>query len=179
MPRNFDVSLEASWDSQRHADPVVVALTIIHAQLDGPVRACSSPYMDNIGHHVIGGLLHRGIPFQITLPSDDDRPPRGRLELLNYGLIVGRAAKAMQSRPRVIIEKYAARDFTKEMPGDPPAHQPVGTPRRIYRAAWLTIVNVTIGTTVTGDLAVYGADPTTYPASPLRATILRAPGLFV
>ncbi|MGD9767975.1 MAG: hypothetical protein AB7U62_10040 [Pseudolabrys sp.] len=178
MPRDIPLELENSFDDQVSADAAIQALTIVHPSLSDPVRAVSSPFGDNVGDHFIGPQRYYGIPFKLVIVSDDDRPPRGTLELFNYGQIAGRAVRAMKSRCRVTIEMYAAADFTVEMSGDPPAHQPIGTPRRIYRAAWLTLVNVSGQTWITGDIASYGADLSVEPVSPVRATQDILPGLF-
>jgi len=178
MPRDIPISLDASLDDQVSADATLMTVTIVHPTLTVPVRAVSSPFGDNVGDHIIAGQRYYGIPFKLTIVSDDDRPPRGRLELLNYGLIVGRAVLAMKSRCRLTIELYAAADFTEDRFGDPPAHQPIGTPAPIYRAPWLTLINVSGQTWITGDIAPYGPDLTVEPASPVRATQDILPGLF-
>lgn len=178
MPRSIPVALEASLDSQQSAAALLYFITIQHPRLTDPVRAVSSPYADNVGAHVLGGGHFHAIPFRLALVSDDDRLPRGRLEVLNYGLEVGRAVLAMRTRPRLTIEAYAAADFTVATSGEPPAHQPIGTPTRVYRAPYLTIVNVSGSTWISGDIASYGPDLSKEPASPMRATEDILPGLF-
>lgn len=178
MPRDIPLSIENALDDQVSAEAVVQMITIVHPGLSDPVRAVSSPFGDNVGDHFIGPDRFYGIPFKLVIVTDDDRPPRGRLELFNYGQKVGRAVRAMKSRCRMTIEMYAANDFTVEMTGDPPAHMPIGNPRRIYRAPWLTLVNVSGQTWVTGDITSYGPDLSVEPVSPVRATQDILPGLF-
>ncbi|MDP1602997.1 MAG: hypothetical protein Q8M03_06990 [Legionella sp.] len=181
MPRDIPLDAETSFDSQRSAQAVVCFLTVQHPRLSEPATVASSPYGDNVGNHRFNGVLYGGIPFKLVDVSDDDREPRGRLEMLNYQFKPGQMIEALKTRPRVTIEHYLARDFDPALTGTPPAHEPLAgvAPRRTYRAAWLTLVNVKVGTWVTGDLASYALDMSRERASPMRATQDIAPGLYV
>lgn len=181
MPRDIPIAAEDSFDAQRSADAVVVLLTLEHPRASEAVTLASSPYGDNAGNHRMDGVLYGGIPFKLVDVSDDDREPRGRIEILNYQFKIGQFLESLKTRPRLTIEHYLGRDFDAALTGDPAAHEPLSgvTPRRIYRAAWLTLVNVKIGTWVTGDLASFALDMAQERASPLRATQDKFPGLYV
>lgn len=178
MPRDIPVSIEDSWDAQRSGDGVVVLLTIQHPKLAEPLTIASSLSGDNVGAHMLAGTVYYAIPFRLTLPSDDDQFSRGAFEIMNYEWRVGRAAQVLRTKPILTIELYAARDFTVAMTGDPPAHQPLGVPRRLGRWPWRTLINVKGDTWIRGDIGFYGPDPATEPASTLRVTQDKFPCLF-
>src|SRR5690348_15876966 len=102
------------------------------------------------------GVLYGGIPFKLVEPSDDDRVPRGTLEIFNYQYQIVYLVELLKTRPLLTLESYFAREWDKALTGDPPAHQPLGTPRLLSRYAWLSIVNVRVGTWIAGDLVSYG-----------------------
>lgn len=177
MPRDIP-TIEASLDRQESDAAMLVFATITHPKLTEPIRAVTSPFADNVGAHVLNGVRYEAIPFHWQMMSDDERPPRGTLGMLNYQNEIGRQVRAMGTRCRITIELYAAAEWSAVESGDPPARQPIGIPTCLYRSPQTTLVNVHGDTFIQGDLAPYGPDPTTEPASPQRATQDRFPGLF-
>jgi hypothetical protein len=178
MPRSIPVEIEDSLDQQESDAALLYFLTITHPSLSEPVRAVSSPYGDNVGDHILNSQRYYGIPFRLTLVSDDERASRGQLEVLNYEMRIGHAVLAMKTRCRITIEVYPAADFDAEASGDPLVRNPVGVPERVYRSPHLTLVNVKGQTWVSGEIRHYGPDVSTEPASPMRATEDILPGLF-
>lgn len=177
--REISQQLDAELDAPRSVTALLYFLTIEHPRITEPIRAVSNEYGDNVRDHILGGNRYFGIPFQLEIVSDDERPPRGRLSVLNIERKVGLAVRLLQSRPLLTIEQYAASDFTAVVDDEEEAKLPIGTPVVEYRAPFLTLVNLTGNAMwVEGDIASFVADISREPASPIRATQDRFPGLF-
>jgi hypothetical protein len=179
MPRAFSPKFVAALNGPTSEAALLYFLTIRHPKLAEPITVVSNEHADNVGDHMLDGDRYYGVPFQLTVLSDDDQPPRGHLSVLNIDRRVGLAAKAMRTRPLVTVKQFAAADFSADQDPDLKARTPIGTPTPEYVAAFMTLTNLKGNALwVEGDLASYVADVGREPASPVRATQDRLPGLF-
>lgn len=69
--------------------PIILLLTITHADLDGGVmRLCDNSPGDDI---VSNGNVFTAAPFSMEWPSDDEGAPVGRIEIFNVDRVIGEA----------------------------------------------------------------------------------------
>lgn len=179
MPRLISAALLAALDGPRSAAALLYFVTLTHANLDQPIRVVANEFGDNVGPHILAGTRYENVPFQLKIMQDDGTPPRGQLSILNVDPAIGRAVRAMGSRPSLAIAQYAAADFSADLDPTTGCHIPIGTPSLEFEAPYLTLVNIKVDALwVSGDIASYLADISQEPASPLRLTQDIFPGPF-
>lgn len=98
MPRTLsEAAIEHARDP--HLDvPVLELLIISHESLSAPVRV-----VNDSQDLTYDGFLYNGWPFELELPDEGDRAPRGVLTIKNVDRRIGEAVRALHTPPRVRI----------------------------------------------------------------------------
>lgn len=176
MPRSIPQAIANELEATASGVPLLFFLTVRHPAVAEIHRLVSNEYGDKIDDHVYGDELFQGVPFNFALPTDDDRPARTRLGMLNINRAVGRFVLSLPSACTVKCEVIAGSDFTEHKDSDQDAHLPIGTPTVIYSVEHLELRNV-VGDAmwVEGDLSP--PDLSGEPAIALRTTPDFVPGL--
>lgn len=175
--RTITTGFRTTLESPANTDPLLLFVTVSHANLGDPVRA-----VNDIVDYVWQGFTFKGVPFQIELMSDTDRPPSAKVRIQNVsgtdatgvafnvgGLILG-----LPSSPRLQLDVLASSDF-----GDPVSNvrTEIGTPVVEYSSPRMRLRNVRGDAMfVEGELWSYDVTRTPWPAT--RCTKDRLPGLF-
>lgn len=169
MPRTISASLARALNRQETEEVLIVFLKIEHESLDPPIRICT----DTVDY-IWQGETYIGFPFDVTILSDTDQPPRARLSVQNVDRRIGKAIRGLTSPARLRLDVIAAQWFNES--AEP--RVPLGTePVPDYTADKLFLVDVE-GTTLTieGEIASWNYTQETWPG--LRGTQDRLPGLF-
>ncbi len=99
-----------------NADEVdLIFVTLAHDDLDATIRVVNDAATPN-GRPIEydrDGVRWIGLPFRMTLLSDDNRPPRGQVEIANADKEIGLAIDALGTSPTVTIEVMKGSDFQR------------------------------------------------------------------
>lgn len=173
MPRttvsaSFRRSAEANF-----ADEVdLVFLTISHELLIDPIRVV----WDN-KDFIYNGNTFIGFPFDITLLSDDDTPPKAKLTIQNVDPRIGDTLRTLRSPPRLKIELLSSADF--DLNADPRVEisSSPDVPAVVFVADKLFLTNVSVDIMqISGDIVGWDYLQRVWPGK--RATQSIFPALF-
>ena len=166
--RSLPTTFRAALEDPHNDDPPLVFLTLSHADLTDPIR-CVWDTVD----YVLSSNTYIGFPFEISLPSDGDGEPQGRLTIQNVDRRIGEAVLALSGPPLVTIEIYAASDWDLTVV----PRVPLGTPALAYRAGNLYFRQISVdASTASGALTSWNFASQPWPGKVAMAGIL--PGLF-
>lgn len=170
MSRSVPLSFRRAAESRFSDDVDLCFLTISHGLLLEPVRVV----WDAVDF-VYGGQTFTGFPFDITILTDDENPPKAQLSIQNVDQVIGDTIRGLNSPPRVKLELLSSSDFdltaTPRVPNGSPA------PSVVYAADKLFLVNVKVDVLfVTGDLVGWDYLQRVWPGVRARQDIF--PGLF-
>lgn len=170
MPRALPAVIRRELEAPETALFVLSLVEITHPDLLEPVRVAN-----DVVSYSLAGNLYTGIPFEIELLGDGDRPPRGRLSVANVDQRIAEVVLALTTPPRVALSLYDGADFAA--PDADNVRTAIGSPTPFYRARHLKLKNIS-GTVsaVSGELTSWDPGRETWPA--IRATKDRLPGLF-
>jgi uncharacterized protein DUF1833 len=168
MPRNVTLSFRKEAEAQFSPEADLCFLTISHGTLADPIRV-----VWDTKNFIYGGQTFTGFPFDITILSDDDGPPKAQLSVQNIDSRIGETIRALSTPPRLKIELLSTLDFN--IAADP--RTPIGTPTVVYSfdKAFLTNCKVDF-LAVTGDIVGWDYLQRVWPGR--RATQALFPGLF-
>lgn len=168
MPRTITASFRRSVESRFQEDANLIFATLSHPLLIEPVRVVS-----DTKDFMRDGFRWTGFPFDISILSDDDQPPKAQIEIQNVDRRIGETIRPLTSAPRLKIELLHSDDFNLTV--DP--RTPIGTPSVEYSAPNLFLANVKIDVLmVTADVVGWDHTQVTWPG--IRATQNRLPALF-
>lgn len=168
MPRVLSASMRRAIEARYSADVDLVFLTIYHPLLAEPIR-CVSDSCD----YVRDGLTFIGFPFDITLMSDDDKPPVASLTLQNIDRRIGLTIQNLESPPRMKLELMHSLDFNLDVL----PRVAIGTPVVEYVADKLFLTGVSVNA-MEINATISGWDYLQRAWPGVRATQNRLPGLF-
>lgn len=170
MPRSIPAVVRRELEAPQTALFLLVLAEITHPDLLEPARVAN-----DVVSYSLGGNLYVGIPFEIELLSDGDRPPRGRLGVSNVDQRIAEVVLALSSPPRVKLEIYDGSDFAA--PDASRVRAAIGTPTPFYSARHLRLKNISGNVaSISGELTSWDPGRETWPS--IRATRDRLPGLF-
>lgn len=139
-------------------------MTFDHPDLDDPVRI-----VNDVIDYTYQGVSWVGFPFEATLLSDGENPPRATVSVQNVDRRIGEILLAVPSPLEVTLEILTSLDFTNGVE--------IGSPTAMITASNLLLKNIRgDAMTIQGDLSVW--DPTSEPYPAIRATKDRFPGLY-
>ena len=168
MPRTISTSFRHQTQASFADDVDLIFATISHPDLSFPVRVVN----DTIDY-VYASLNWTGFPFEISILSDDESPPKAKISFQNVDQIIGQAVRDLISAPRLKLELLSSSDFNL----DTRPRTPIGSPFVQYVADKLYLSNVTVDVlTVSSDIVGWDYLQRTWPG--IRATQGRLPGLF-
>lgn len=122
MPRNIPVSFRQTAEASYNEDVDLCFVTITHPTLSEAIRV-----VWDTKDFILNGNVYVGFPFDITILSDDDQPPKAQLTIQNVDRLIGEAIQNLRSPPRIRIELASTKDFFTR----------TGT-RRAYRGIFYT-----------------------------------------
>jgi hypothetical protein len=167
--RTFSVGFRNELEASSSGEVFPIFLTITHPNLDLPLRLVS-----DVVDYVWQGNTFTGFPFEITLISDEDRPPSARLRVQNVNQRIGSAVLVLQSSPRIQLDVLAASDFTEPVNR---VRTEIGTPVVEYSAPRLRLRQVRCDAMmVEGELWSWDLSQEPWPA--IRTTKDKTPALY-
>lgn len=171
MPRTLSVSFRRSAEAN-YADEVDLCfITISHPLLIDPIR-CVWDSKD----FVYGGNTYTGFPFDITLLSDDEQPPKATLTIQNVDPRIGDTIRQLSTAPRLKIELLSSKDFN--LTADPRTANSSPEPEVVYSADRLFLTNVKIDViSVSAEIVGWDYLQRVWPGVRARQDIF--PGLFI
>jgi len=181
--RPISAALLDEIEMSASGEVVLCFATVTHADLAGPIYVVSeddggaSTKNGRVVNYRYGGTIFQGMPFQFQIITDDERPPRGRVSLVDVENKIGRVLIGLRSPPMVKLELLKLSDFSDAVDADN-ARNPVTTP-----VAEMTMDNLYLrevshdGAVVAGTLTSYDLSSDPWPF--VRSTKGRLPGLFV
>lgn len=168
MPRNISPAYRYSTESVHSSVVDLIFLTISHPELVTPIRV-----VNDTRDYVRDGLTWIGVPFSISLMSDEDTPPVAQIQVQNVDQSIGDAVREMSSPARMKVELLSSSDFDITVV----PRTPIGTPSIEYVSDKLFLADVKMDAlVVTGQLVGWDYMQRTWPG--IRATQNRLPGLF-
>jgi len=168
MPRALSAPLRHALERQETGAAIIVFLTVTHPELPVTIRVAS-----DAADYLWGGETWRGIPVDVTLVSDGDRPPSARLSMQNVDRRIGEAVRGLSSPPRLRIDLVSASAFNETAVPRVPLD---GEPEAEYSAPHLFLRNVKADDFLEAEIAGWNYVQEVWPG--IRATQNRLPGLY-
>ena len=169
MPRQISASMRYALERPETGEALLVFLTITHPELSTAIRVVSDAV-----DYVWNGETYIGFPFDISLISDGDGPPKARLSVQNVDRRIGEAVRGLSTPPRLRIDVLAASAFDETE--TPRIAATTGEPEAEYSAPHLFLANVTGDLFLDGEIRGWDYVQEVWPG--IRATQNRLPGLF-
>jgi Domain of unknown function (DUF1833) len=168
MPRSVPTSFRNAAEASFSDEVDLVFLTISHGDLATPIRVNW-----DTKDYIYGGYTFTGFPFEITLLTDEDSPPKAQLSIQNVDSRIGETVRGLTSAPRLKIELLSSTDF--DLTVDPRTE--IGSATVVYVADRLWLANVKVDVMIVqGDIVGWDYVQRTWPGP--RATQAIFPGLF-
>lgn len=169
MPREISAGLRRALDQPETGEALLIFVSITHPELSVTIRAVSDAV-----DYVWRGETWYGIPFEIELVSDDDRPPSARIAMQNVDRRIGEAVRGLATPPRLTLDVVAASEFDETASPRVPLS---GEPEAEYTAAKLFLADVRGDAGfIEGQMTGWNYVQEIWPG--IRATQNRLPGLF-
>lgn len=170
MPRNVTLSFRQAAESSFNDDVDLVFLTISHPTLAEAIRV-----VWDTKDYVYGGLTFTGFPFDIELLSDEEGPPRARLQIQNVEPRIGDTIRMLTTPPRLKMELLSSADFNLTV--TPRVELGSPAPTVVYSADRLYLTNVSVDVmSISGFIVGWDYIQRVWPGK--RATQAYFPGLF-
>lgn len=167
MTRTLSTAFRTTLEASHASDLAIIFATVTHDSLEVPIRV-NSDIMD----YVLNGETYLGAAFTISLLTDDDSPPIGRVAIHNVDRAIGEAVQLLSTSPKIALAIYARSDFDESDP-----RVAVGTPAVQYSVPGMFLKNISCDVmSFTGDLTTF--DITSEPWPAIRSTVDRLPALF-
>ena len=168
IQRTIPDGVRRELDREESAEQILAFLTIAHPTLLDDIRVVSDPV-----DHVLGGLTFTGFVFNITVLSDDDRPPFTQLTIQNSDRAIGNALRLIDSPPKLTLKLIAGSEFDQTV--DPRTE--IATAALTYSASELILINVEVDVLqITGRLQIRDYSSEMWPGT--HAVQVNFPGLF-
>jgi len=172
MTRNITTSFRHHAESSFAGEVDLVFLTLSHPLLYEPVRV-----VWDSKDFIYDGFTWTGFPFDITLLTDDEQPPKAQLTIQNVDSRIGETVQSLLTPPRLKLELLSSDDF--DLSQDPRVEWGGGSPGAtvIYVADRLFLTNVSVDPFfVTGQIVGWDYLQRVWPG--VRASQDIFPGLF-
>lgn len=167
--RTISTGFRNNLEASANPDIPILFATITHPSIADPIRV-----VNDVVDYEWGGERFTGIPFQIELLTDSDRPPSAKIRMQNVNGVIGRTVINLKSSPRSQLDVIAASEFALPVAN---LRVEIGTPVVEYSAPRLRLRNVSgDAMAVEGELWSYDLSREPYPA--IRTTKDRLPGLY-
>lgn len=155
--REFSAALKRILNQPRLDDAYLILAELSHEALGGqPLR-----FANNTEDVISNGATYIGFPFDVTLPGDEEGPPRGKIAIQNVDRRIGITIRGLSSPPRLRLMVVLASD--------------PDTVWLDYKHFWFRNIRMD-ALHVEGDVDSW--DFATEPWPNRRATADRFPGLF-
>jgi hypothetical protein len=179
--RPLPLDVRRDLTSPSNGEVYLIACTIEHADLT-TLRVISEG-VNGVSHwnglpvnYTFDGATYLGCPFEISLLTDNESPPRAKFAIFDADRAVGRYFIGLTQSPRLKIEILRASDFGA-IDDTTNARTATGSPRRIYRASNLRLTSITGDpVSVSGEIKTY--DPRSEPWPKQRAHQTLLPGIY-
>lgn len=171
MPRSITLSYRKHAESILTEEVDLCFLTISHPTLSPPIRV-----VWDTKDFIYNGNTFIGFPFEITILSDDENPPKATLTIQNIDPRITDVLRGMTSPLRLKIELLHSNDFDLTVT---PRVALVGSPlpHVAYSADKLFLINIRGDIlTLSGEITGWNYLQRVWPG--VRATQERFPGLF-
>lgn len=176
MSRTLDAAHRTSLEEPHGEDQSLMFLEITHSSLSAPIRVVSDTGTEN-GVPVnwqYGGNNYQAFPFELTILTDTDDPPRGELTIANINQTVGEAIRDLQSPPSLTLTIIPTSEFNTSVNPRVPLE---ATPSVIYSAPGLTLREIEADAIAIRGVIV-SIDDTAEPYPALVATQALFPGMY-
>lgn len=168
MPRNTVSTSFRRFAEASFSDEVdLVFLTLSHPDITD-----INVVWDTV-NFIYNSITWIGFPFDITIMTDDEQPPKATLTIQNVDSQIGETIRTLFTPPRLKIEILSSTDFNLTV--NP--RTPIGTPTAVYTADRLFLTNVRVDPiAVQGDIEGWNYLQRVWPGKRARQDLL--PGLF-
>jgi Domain of unknown function (DUF1833) len=169
MPRSsVSLSFRRQAEASFAGDVDLCFLTISHPLILEPIRV-----VWDTKDYIYGGYTFVGFPFDITLLSDDENPPKAQLNIQNVDSRIGDTIRQLRTPPRLRIELLSSSDFN--LNADP--RTAIASTTAVYVASNLFLTNVKVDVMmVSGEIQGWDYLQRVWPGVRAREDIF--PGLF-
>lgn len=106
MPRSVTASFRKEAEAIFSPEADLCFLTISHPLLLDPIRVNW-----DTKDYIYGGKTFTGFPFEITIYSDDESPPKAQLTIQNVDSRIGETVRSLATPPRLKLELLSTLDF--------------------------------------------------------------------
>jgi hypothetical protein len=170
MPRSLNATFLTAVLARQSGTFPVVLVTVTHADFATTYRFNS----DN-SNFIYGGNTYLGVSLGIGALSDDDRPPRGVIQMVNVNQVVGVEMLGISTPASVSLVVVSSANFAA--PDASNNRTEIGTAPILYQATNLLLRNVR-GDAMFVEGDIEAIDVTSQPWPAVSATQARLPGLF-
>lgn len=168
--RSLSSTFRRAMEAQATGDFPVAFLTVTHSTLVTPVRL-----VNDTANYVWKGNTYVSLPYDITIMSDDDRPPTARLIIPNIDASLGIAIAAMQTPPLVQIDICNSAGFNLTV--TPRTGIGVNLPNAEYSSPGMYLLNISVDAMqVAGELSTFNYVSELWPGK--RCVQALTPGLY-
>lgn len=168
MPRSITAIFRKEAEAIFSPEADLCFITITHPLLIDPIRV----NWDN-KDYIYGGNTFIGFPFEITLLSDDENPPKATLTIQNIDSRIGETIRGLVNPLRLKLELLSTLDFDTTV--DPRTE--IGTANVVYSFDKAFLTNCKVDDlTVSADIEGWNYLQRVWPGK--RGTQDLLPGLF-
>lgn len=168
MSRSITTTFRKEAEALFSSEADICFLTITHSLLSDPIRVNW-----DTKDFVYGGNTFTGFPFEISIFSDDDAPPKARLSIQNVDLRIGETIRGLLNPPRLKLQLLSTLDFNLTV--NPRTE--IGTANVIYSFDRAFLINCKVDfLTITADIEGWNYLQRVWPGK--RGTQDLLPGLF-
>lgn len=173
MPRSISQSLRNELEATHSGEFMVVFATITHPDIPTPIRIAG-----DVVDYILDGKRYLGCPFELSILSDGESLPRGRISIANVDQRVGAAIEDMVDSPRIDLQICAQSDFDAIATIDGQrTRAETSTATVEYDAKWLRMTNITVDAiSVSADISSFDVGREYWPG--VRAIKANCPGLY-
>jgi hypothetical protein len=172
MPRSLTTAFRRDLEVSRATDVVLMFLTFSHDSWATDVYL-----VNDVVNYTYGGNLYIGFPFQLTLLTDDERPPRGQFTVQNVDRRIGELLMGLVFSPVLKIEVLAGSGWNAAIDVPTNSRLPIGSPAAELVAQRLQLWEITV--TAATVVVTFGPPDISQEFWPTpRATKQNTPGLF-
>lgn len=171
MPRPLNSTFLAQILAPQAGDGPVVLATVSHSGFAATRRFNS----DNC-NYIYGGNTYLGVSLVVGPLSDDDRPPRGTIRMVNVNQLIGKEMLGISTPAALTLVIVNSANFNAYSSGID-ARSSIGTPPKLYEATNLLLRNIR-GDALFVEADIESIDVTSQPWPYITATKERTPALY-
>lgn len=170
MPRTLNSTFLASILAPQAGSFPVVLAAVSHSSF-GATRRFNS---DNC-NYTYGGQTYLGVSLGISILTDDDRPPRGTISMVNVNQIIGTEMLAISTPASLSLTIVNSANFSYN--SSTQVRTEIGTAPVLYQATSLLLRRVR-GDALFVQADIEAIDVVSQPWPYITANQARTPGLF-